>query len=142
MEVKIKLIDENAKIPKYAHDSDAGFDFYASETKSILPGGFEKIKTGVCLEIPDGYHVEVRSRSGLAAKSGVFVLNSPGTIDPDYIGECSIILCNMGRERFLVKSGDRIAQGVLMLHYHADFEEVNELKVTERGEGGFGHTGI
>lgn len=142
MEVKIKLLDENAKIPVYAHDSDAGFDIYANETMSILPGDFEKVSTGIAFKIQDGYHIEIRSRSGLAAKKGVFVLNSPGTIDSDYTGELSIILGNMGKDRFLIKSGDRIAQGVLMPQFHAYFKKVEELESTERGEGGFGSTGI
>ena len=141
MEVKIK-VGPNGKLPTYAHDSDAGFDFIAAESIEIPAGGYKMVKTGIYLEIPDGYHVEVRSRSGLAAKKGIFVLNSPGTIDSGYRGECNVILANMSIWDFVVNPGDRIAQGVLMQQYHADFEVVNDINESDRGEGGFGSTGV
>ena len=95
------------------------------------------------MDIPKGYHIEVRSRSGLAAKYGVFVLNSPGTVDSDYTGEIGVILCNAGKEPFKISVGDRIAQMVVIHHENPSFTLVNEIqKDTERGSGGFGHTGV
>jgi dUTP pyrophosphatase len=110
---------------------------------SILPGKRTLIPTGFCFEIPEGYEVQVRSRSGLAAKHGVFVLNSPGTIDSDYRGEVKVILANIGEEPFVVHRGDRVAQIVPMqVPTMLDFKEDAALSETSRGSGGFGHTGV
>jgi dUTP pyrophosphatase len=110
---------------------------------AILPGKRALIPTGFCFEIPEGFEVQVRSRSGLAAKYGVFVLNSPGTIDADYRGEVKVILANLGDEPFTVRRGDRIAQVVPMqLPAHLAFTENDSISETKRGAGGFGHTGV
>lgn len=140
MELKI-VVKKGGKIPKYSHDEDAGFDIYASEDVIIPAKGYTTVPTGVYINIPSGFHVEIRSRSGLAARDGVFVLNSPGTVDAGYTGEWKIILGNMGNFDYDVRKGDRIAQGVLMANHHAEFSRVNKLPTTIRGEGGFGHTG-
>ena len=110
---------------------------------TVLPGKRALVPTGFCFEIPVGYEVQVRSRSGLAAKHGVFVLNSPGTIDSDYRGEIKVILANMGEEPFVVRRGDRIAQVVpLQVPITLNFREDNSISETTRGSGGFGHTGV
>lgn len=130
-------------IPEYKTLEAAGFDLCASQPVVIQPKTHELIHTGIHLEIPFGYHVEIRSRSGLAAKHGVFVLNSPGTVDSDYTGEICVILCNLGNEPFSIEKGDRIAQGVLMKHEIAVFVKKHKVsKKTERGSGGFGSTGV
>ena len=109
----------------------------------IMPGKRSLIPTGFCFEIPEGYEVQVRSRSGLAAKYGVFVLNSPGTIDADYRGEVKVILANLGDEPFTVRRGDRIAQVVpILLPAQLAFKEKDSISQTTRGGGGFGHTGV
>jgi len=116
-------------------------DLYSAEEKIIPPGKWEVISTGIAVEIPYGYEGEVRSRSGLAKNYGVFVLNSPGTIDSDYRGEVKVILMNLGDEPFKVNVGDRIAQLVISPVVRAEITEVEELSSTERNDGGFGHTG-
>lgn len=134
---------DSMPIPEYQTPEAAGFDLCASQPAVIQPKTHELIHTGIHLEIPFGYHVEVRSRSGLAAKHGVFVLNSPGTVDSDYTGEICVILCNLGNEPYVVEKGDRIAQGVLMKHEIAVFVKKHKVsKNTERGSGGFGSTGV
>jgi dUTP pyrophosphatase len=107
----------------------------------VKPGESALVPTGFSIEIPPGFEAQVRPRSGLAAKHGIGILNSPGTIDSDYRGEIKIILNNFGREDFLIHRGDRIAQLVVMPVIHARWEEVPTIEVTERGSGGFGHTG-
>lgn len=130
-------------IPEYHTPEAAGFDLCASHPVVIQPKTHELIHTGIHLEIPFGYHVEIRSRSGLAAKHGVFVLNSPGTVDSDYTGEICVILCNLGNEPYVVEKGDRIAQGVVMKHEIAVFVKKHRIsKETKRGSCGFGSTGI
>lgn len=133
-------------IPKYQSAAAAGADIHAAlehgEELSIAPFCREIIPTGLTVEIPVGYHIEIRSRSGLAAKNGVMVLNSPGTIDSDYRGEIKIILFNGGGQPFPVKRGDRIAQMVLMPHFQASWTIARKLSETERGAGGFGSTGV
>jgi dUTP pyrophosphatase len=135
--------DESIPLPQYATHEAAGFDLCSSINITIKPKTHCLIPTGLHMEIPRGYHVEIRSRSGLAAKNGVFVLNSPGTIDSDYTGEICIILCNLGSQSFHVSKGDRIAQAVVMKHEIASLVRVDQIeKETERGEGGFGSTGV
>jgi dUTP pyrophosphatase len=114
------------------------------ETDVVLePAGRALVPTGFCFEIPQGYEVQVRSRSGLAVKHGVFVLNSPGTIDSDYRGEVKVILANTGSAPFAIKRGDRIAQLVVApVANNVDFAESESISATKRGAGGFGHTGI
>ena len=141
--VKFKKLNENAKIPSYAKEGDAGMDLSASESVTIPAKGFGIVKTGLQMELPAGTEAQVRSRSGLAAKNGVFVLNSPGTVDEGYRGEVGVILANLGENDFIVNVGDRIAQ-MVVAHRCAckTIEVTEELSATERGSGGFGSTGV
>ena len=139
--VKILKVDTNAIIPKYAHEGDAGVDLFSVENYSLGPGEIRVIKTGLKMEIPRGYEMQVRPKSGLAAKYGITVLNSPGTIDSPYRGEVGVILINHGQNTYEVKTGEKIAQGVFTRVENADFVEVQELSETVRGSGGFGSTG-
>jgi dUTP pyrophosphatase len=122
----------------------SGADLHAAldEAVSIRPGAFALIPTGIAIAVPRGHEAQVRSRSGLAARNGVFVLNSPGTIDADYRGEIGIILANLGSEPFTVKRGDRIAQIVVSRVSEVEWVETKELAGTRRQDGGFGHTGV
>ena len=141
--IGIRLLNEKAKIPIQATYESAGSDLCSSESMTLYPNDIRLVHTGLQMDIPKGYHVEVRSRSGLAAKYGVFVLNSPGTVDSDYTGEIGVILCNAGKEPFKISVGDRIAQMVVIHHENPSFTLVKEIqKDTERGSGGFGHTGV
>jgi len=139
--VKIKATDKSF-IPDYKSELAAGVDLMAANSGSIESGSRAMVKTGISLELPEGYEAQVRPRSGLAYKQGVTVLNSPGTIDADYRGEIGVILINHGDETFTYKKGDRIAQMVIAPVVQADFVSVDDLSDTERGAGGFGHTGI
>ena len=146
MKVYIKKVHPNAVIPKYQSQGAAGFDFHAcldDETDVYVIGPKEQqiVKTGLSVAVPDGFELQIRPRSGLAAKHMITVTNSPGTIDSDYRGEIMVILYNLGDDAFIVANGDRIAQGVLSPILVVDFEETKSLDDTERGEGGFGHTG-
>lgn len=140
MVIKIKKLVEDAIIPKYQTEDAAGFDFHSAEDITIQSGQILLVKTGLALEIPKNYEVQIRPRSGLALKHGISVWNSPGTIDADYRGELGIILVNAGKT-FSIKKGDRIAQGVVNKVEQSDFKIVEELTDTQRGSGGFGHTG-
>lgn len=133
-----------AKVPSYQSKGAAGADVCAflGEDVVIESGEYKMIPTGLFLEIPEGFEVQVRPRSGLAAKNGVTVLNAPGTIDSDYRGEIKVILINHSKQPFTVKNGDRIAQLVVASVVQASFESAERLSATERGEGGFGSTGI
>jgi dUTP pyrophosphatase len=144
MKVKIKKVNENAVIPFYSTKGSAGMDISAciEINEMIDPGEVKMISTGLSIALPIGYECQVRSRSGLAAKNGIFALNSPGTIDSDYRGEIKVILANFSKVPFEVENGMRIAQLVIAQYEHIAWEEVNELNETERGEGGFGSTGI
>lgn len=137
------VLKDKAVPPTYGSPAASGADIraYLDETVEILPGESKLISTGIFLEIPEGFEVQVRPRSGLALKYQITVLNSPGTIDADYRGEIKIILINHGKEVFHVVPGMRIAQLVLVQVVHMEFEEMKELSVSARGEGGFGHTG-
>ena len=143
----IKILTEvGVEPPAYETDGAAGFDFSAHIPDDcgfhvLRPGQRKLIKTGIKMAIPKGFELQVRPRSGLAYKHGISVVNSPGTIDSDYRGDIGIILINHGQEDFAVADGDRIAQGVVKSVSQADFEVVESLDETERGEGGFGHTG-
>lgn len=130
-------------LPQYATMASAGMDVRASLESPVVLAPLQRamIPTGLYLEIPVGYEVQVRPRSGLAAKKGITVLNTPGTIDADYRGEVNVILVNLSDQPFTVEPGERIAQLVLAKHEKIDWEEVPELGTTERGEGGFGSTG-
>lgn len=142
--MKVQVINKsNHRLPEYATSGAAGFDFKANinEPWVLHPGEHLMIPTGLYFAIPDGYELQVRPRSGLAAKQKVSVLNTPGTIDADYRGEVKVILINLNNSNVLINPGDRIAQGVISPVIHAEFEEVTELSETSRGEGGFGSTG-
>ena len=136
--------DEAISLPEYQSSGAAGLDVkaYITEDITIEPGKIELIPTGLYLEIPEGYEVQVRSRSGLALKNGIIVLNSPGTIDSDYRGEVKVILMNLSDKPFTVKNGDRIAQIVLTKYEKAVFVEKKELSKSSRESGGFGSTGV
>ena len=142
--VNIKCVaSEGAVIPQYKTNGAAGADICAllSESVVIKKGERAMIPTGLFFSIPEGYEIQVRPRSGLAAKNGVTVLNTPGTIDSDYRGEVKVILINLSSEDFTVNNGDRIAQIVVAPVTIGEFEQVSELDETERGTGGFGSTG-
>lgn len=143
MIVKIKNISQNP-LPSYQTEDAAGMDIRAWIEKPITLNPLERIvvKTGLFLEIPKGYEVQIRPRSGLAAKHGITVLNSPGTIDADYRGEIGVILVNLSNEPFVIENGERIAQMVFAKYEKARFEEVLELSETQRGKGGFDSTGV
>lgn len=131
-------------LPKYAKPGDAGMDLMADVTEPVVIKPLERklIPTGLKMRLPAGYEAQIRPRSGLALKKGITVLNSPGTIDSQYIGEVGVILINLGSEDFVVNPGDRIAQMVIAKHENAVWNLVGELESTERGEGGFGHTNV
>jgi dUTP pyrophosphatase len=136
-------VDEGVKPPEYKHDGDSGFDLAASEDLDIPAKGVALVSTGIKMGIPKGYEIQVRSRSGLAAKNFIFVLNSPGTVDASYTGEVKVILANFGHNAFHIQKGDRIAQAVLAPVEKAQFRVVKNLELeTTRGEGGFGSTGV
>ena len=142
--MRVKIINKsNNALPAYETVSSAGMDLRAFVDDDVVLKPFERklIPTGLYIELPDGYEAQIRPRSGLAIKSGIAVLNSPGTIDADYRGEIKVILINLSQEDFTIKSGDRICQMVIAKHEKAEFVEVNEISETERGAGGFGHTG-
>jgi len=130
-------------LPQYATEGSSGLDLRAAikDDAVIASGGFNLIPTNLSVEIPLGYELQVRPRSGLAAKHGIGVLNTPGTIDSDYRGEIKVILFNFSKEDFIIKRGDRIAQMVLAKVYHVKLNVSENLNGSERGEGGFGHTG-
>lgn len=142
--IKVKVLDNSITLPKYETVSSAGMDIRAfiPEGKiEIEPQERKLIRTGLCLEIPKGYEVQIRPRSGLALKNGITVLNSPGTIDADYRGELRIILINHSADRFSITNEMRIAQMVVAQFSRVDLLEVENLSETDRGEGGFGSTG-
>lgn len=143
--IEVKCIaSQGAIIPSYKTEGAAGADVCAlvDEPLTIQPGTFAMIPTGLFFEIPQGYEIQVRPRSGLAAKYGITVLNTPGTIDSDYRGELKIILINLGKDSFVVKNGERIAQIIVSPVTLADFTITDSLSVTNRGEKGFGSTGV
>jgi dUTP pyrophosphatase len=144
IKIKVKVLDNSITLPKYETDSSAGMDIRAfiPEGKiEIEPQERKLIRTGLCLEIPKGYEVQIRPRSGLALKNGITVLNSPGTIDADYRGELRVILINHSADRFLITNEMRIAQMVAAQFSRVDLFEIENLSETDRGEGGFGSTG-
>jgi len=140
LKIRVKRLDEELPLPSYQTDGSSGLDLYSSENCILPKGDFRMIRTGIALEIPPGYEGEVRARSGLAAKFGIGVLNSPGTIDSDYRGEVKVILFNFGKEDFEIKKGKRIAQLVFARVEKAVLLEKDELDSTKRENGGFGST--
>ncbi|MGL4653221.1 MAG: dUTP diphosphatase [Cetobacterium sp.] len=142
--VIVKLVLENGvELPKYMTEGAAGMDVKANISEPVTLKTLERklIPTGIKMEIPYGYEVQVRPRSGLALKHGITLVNTPGTIDSDYRGEVGVILINLSNEEFVVNPGERIGQLVLQKVYKMEFQEVEELSTTVRAEGGFGHTG-
>ena len=141
----IKIINKSQHdLPSYETIASAGMDLRANLEQSIELKPLERaiVKTGLFIELPIGYEAQVRPRSGLAAKNGITVLNSPGTIDADYRGEIGVILVNLSADDFIIKNGERIAQLIIAKHERADWTSVQELSETSRGEGGFGSTGV
>ena len=143
VKVLFKRLNPKAQIPKYKTDGSSGMDLMAflESPANLKPQESELIPTGISIAIPEDTEVQIRPRSGLAAKSNISVLNTPGTIDSDYRGEIKIILFNHGKEDFVINNNDRIAQMILMPIIKAEFEEVENLPKTLRGSGGFGSTG-
>ena len=146
IKIKIKRLSAdyaNIPLPHYATPGSAGMDIRAAVKEDIFlePGKVELVSTNISVEIPLGFEIQVRPRSGLAANHSIGILNSPGTIDSDYRGEVKIILMNFGKENFKISAGDRIAQLIVSKIYNAKIEEVDDLNSSKRGDGGFGHTG-
>lgn len=142
--MKINIINKSHhQLPAYATEQSAGMDLRAFIEEPIVLRPMERklIHTGLYMALPKGYEAQVRPRSGLALKHGITVLNSPGTIDADYRGELGVVLINLSTEDFVINDGERIAQMVIAKHETAEFIEVQELDDTERGAGGYGHTG-
>jgi dUTP pyrophosphatase len=142
--MKIKIVNlSKHPLPSYATLLSAGMDLRANIDEPVVLKPLERklIPTGLFIELPEGYEAQIRPRSGLAIKHGITVLNSPGTIDADYRGEICIILINLSNDDFVINDGERICQMVIASHEHAEWEEVKILNDTDRGNGGFGHTG-
>ena len=142
--MKIRVINKSKhQLPQYSTGESAGMNLRANLDKEIILKPLERIMvpTGLFIEIPIGYEAQIRPRSGLAIKKGITILNSPGTIDADYRGEVCIILVNLSNENFVIEDGERICQMVIAKHEKAEWESVDILLDTERGTGGFGHTG-
>ena len=142
--MKIKVVNKSKHtLPQYATPLSAGMDIRANLESPVVLKPLERklIPTGLYIELPEGYEAQIRPRSGLAIKKGITVLNSPGTIDADYRGEICVILVNLSAEAFEIQDGERICQMVIAQHAQAEWIEVEELGSTERGAGGFGHTG-
>ncbi len=141
--ILIKKFDKNIKLPTYKTSGSSGMDLvaYTKKKVTLYPGKTALIPTGISVAIPKNYEIQIRPRSGLAAKNNISVLNTPGTVDSDYRGEIKIILINLGKKPFVIKYGDRIAQMVLCPISKAKFLEVESLPKTIRGKGGFGSTG-
>lgn len=143
LNVRIKRIDKDLPLPRYAHTGDAGCDLYSREEVVIKPGERVLVGTGIAISLPKGHAAFIQPRSGLAAKHGITIVNTPGLIDCQYRGEIKIILLNTdSKESFIVKRGDKIAQMVVQKVEEAQFIEVDELDETQRGAGGFGSTGV
>ena len=143
--LKIKVVNKGHQpLPQYATEQSAGMDLRANLEAPVMLRPLERrlIPTGLHIALPVGYEAQVRPRSGLALKKGITVLNTPGTIDADYRGEIGVVLINLSQEDFIVNDGERIAQMVIARHEQGDFVLVEELDETERGAGGYGHTGV
>lgn len=143
--MKIKIVNRSKHaLPEYATVHSAGLDLRANidEAISLKPLERKLVPTGLFIELPVGYEAQIRPRSGLALKKGITVLNTPGTIDADYRGEIGVILINLSSETFIIEDGERICQMVIAAHSQAEWIEVDELGSTDRGAGGFGHTGL
>ncbi len=142
--MKIRIVNKSTNaLPQYATSQSAGIDLRANLAEPVVLKPMERklIPTGLFIELPEGYEAQIRPRSGLALKHGITVLNTPGTIDADYRGEIGVILINLSPEDFKIEHGERICQMVIARHEQAEWIQVEELNETERGAGGFGHTG-
>lgn len=142
--MKIKIVNQSKhSLPEYATNLSAGLDLRASLNEPLILKPLERrlIPTGLFIELPEGYEAQIRPRSGLAIKHGISLVNAPGTIDADYRGEIAVILINLSNEDFVINDGERICQMVINKYEQAEWIEVDELSKTERGSGGFGHTG-
>jgi dUTP pyrophosphatase len=143
--LKVKIINKSKHaLPEYATTQSAGVDLRANIDEPIVLKPLERrlIPTGIYIGLPVGYEAQVRPRSGLALKHGISVCNTPGTVDSDYTGEIGVILINLSNEDFVVNDGERIAQMIIAKHEHAEWDVVDVLDKTERGDGGYGHTGV
>lgn len=142
--MQIKIVNKsNHSLPEYATPYSAGMDLRANIAEPVLLKPLQRalIPTGIYIQLPEGYEAQIRPRSGLAIKHGISIVNSPGTIDADYRGEIGVILVNLSSEDFVVNNGERICQMVIAKHEHISWEQVDKLDESERGAGGFGHTG-
>jgi len=146
LKVKVKQLPHGADmpLPKYMSEHAAGMDLFAAvSAEMVIPSGeWKLVPTGLAIALPEGYEAQVRPRSGLALKQGVSILNTPGTVDADYRGEVGVILMNHSKNDLVIKRGDRIAQMIINKIERIEFEEVEELPSSDRGAGGFGHSGI
>ena len=141
MKLKVKKIHEDAKIPAYAHEGDSGMDLYSVEETILQPGERKLVKTGLQISLPKGFEAQVRPKSGLAAKFGVTVLNTPGTVDSGYRGEIMALMVNLGSHEYKIEKVKKIAQMVIAKVEEAEIEVVENLDDTTRKDGGFGSTG-
>jgi len=141
LELKVRLVNNEAILPRYAHEGDAGLDLFAVERQEIMPGEVARIRTGIAIELPENTEAQIRPRSGLAYKHRVTVLNTPGTVDCGYRGEIEVILINHSDKVFTINAGDRIAQMVIKPVLTVNVKEVTTLSATNRGKNGFGSTG-
>lgn len=141
LELLLKKLNDEAKIPEKAHKTDAGFDLFSVEDTVILSGEYKLIKTGISIQLPPSTEAQIRSKSGMALKFGITVLNSPGTIDEEYRGEIGVILINHGKSDFHVEKHMKIAQMVVTPVMQVELKEIDVLTDTGRGAGGFGSTG-
>lgn len=142
--MKVKIVNKSKfELPSYATLNSAGMDLRANIDEDVILKPLERVlvHTGIFISLPPKHEAQIRPRSGLALKKGITVLNSPGTIDSDYTGEIGVILINLSNEQFIVKRGERVAQMVIAKYETVEWEEVETLEQTERGDGGFGHTG-
>jgi len=142
MKIDVMKTFSNAHLPTYARDGDAGADLYSLHAVNILPGEYKLVSTGIAMAIPQGYVGLIHPRSGLAAKHGITVLNAPGTIDAGYRGEIKVLLINHSNEVYFIARAERIAQLVIQKVENVFFEPVDELPESNRGQGGFGSTGL
>ena len=143
--MKVKIVNRSGfPVPFYATELSAGMDLKAAIAEPVELDSLERamVPTGLFIELPAGYEAQVRPRSGLAAKHGITVCNSPGTIDADYRGEIKVILVNLSKDKFVINPGERIAQMVIAKYERVEWETADDLSATERGSGGFGHTGV
>ena len=142
--VEIKIVTKTGQVPEYETSGSAGMDLRANLEEPVVlePGERRLIETGLFIEIPDGYEAQVRARSGLSIKHGITLINGIGTVDSDFRGELKVPLVNLGQEAFVIENGDRIAQMVIAKYSKVTWKIADSLSETERGEGGFGHTGV